>query len=133
MGSITEIMTKQYRPYFTLPELLEVVKCLKEHPSPARLSLVRKLGFFIAKVEHESVLPQYENRPRPTLAQRLELDEAIPENTELIGEAAYQKHLADPMKCTPKEIEASMEYMYTHNLMTPKQELDYENSLITSK
>lgn len=123
---------KQFRPYFTLPELQEIIKCLKEHPTPSRLSLVRKLGFFIAKIEHEAVSPQYIPTPRQTLAQKLELEESTPENVELIGESAYQKHLANPSSCTPKEIAASMEYMYTHNLMTPKQEQDYEKSLLIS-
>lgn len=119
---------KQYRPYFTLPELQEIITCLKSHPTPSRLSLVRKLGFFIAKIEHEAVSPQYIPNPRPTLAQRLELEESSPPTHELIGEAAYQKHLSSPTKCTPKEIAASMEYMYTHSLMTPAQEIEYENS-----
>ncbi len=125
-------MTKQYRPYFTLPELQEIITCLKSHPTPSRLSLVRKLGFFIAKIEHEAVSPQYIPNPTPTLAQKLELEEAIPETHEVIGEAAYQKHLSSPSKCTPKEIAASMEYMYTHSLMNPAQEAQYEISLLHS-
>jgi hypothetical protein len=124
-------MTKQYRPYFTLPELQEIITCLKSHPTPSRLSLVRKLGFFIAKIEHEAVSPQYIPTPRPTLAQRLELEESSPETHEVIGEAAYQKHLSSPIKCTPKEIAASMEYMYTHGLMDQSQELAYESSLLS--
>lgn len=124
-------MTKQYRPYFTLPELQEIITCLKSHPTPSRLSLVRKLGFFISKIENDAVSPQYINNPRPTLAQKLGFEESIPENAELIGEAAYQKHLSNPSKCTPKEIEASMEYMYMHGLMSEKQESEYENSLVS--
>ena len=125
-------MTKSYRPYFTLPELREIITCLKSHPTPSRLSLVRKLGFFIAKIEHEAVSPQYISNPRPTLAQRLELEESSSPNQELIGEAAYQKHLSSPSSCTPKEIAASMEYMYTHGLMDQSQELAYESSLLSS-
>lgn len=124
-------MTKSYRPYFTLPELQEIITCLKSHPTPSRLSLVRKLGFFISKIENEAVSPQYIHNPRPTLAQKLELEESTPENTEIIGEAAYQKHLSSPNSCTPKEIAASMEYMYTHNLMSPQQETQYESSLLS--
>lgn len=124
-------MTKSYRPYFTLPELQEIIACLKSHPTPSRLSLVRKLGFFIAKIEHEAVSPQYIPTPRPTLAQRLELEESSPETQEVIAEAAYQKHLSSPSSCTPKEIAASMEYMYVHGLMNPKQELAYESSLLS--
>lgn len=123
-------MTKQYRPYFTLPELQEIILCLKSHPTPSRLSLVRKLGFFIAKIEHEAVSPQYIPIPRPTLAQRLELEESSSPTHELIGEAAYQKHLSSPSSCTPKEIAASMEYMYTHNLMSETEESEYESNLI---
>ena len=121
---------KQYRPYFTLPELQEIITCLKSHPTPSRLSLVRKLGFFIAKIEHEAVSPQYIPNPRPTLAQKLGFEESIPENVELIGEAAYQKHLSSPSKCTPKEIAASMEYMYTHSLMSETEEREYESDLM---
>ncbi len=126
-------MTKSYRPYFTLPELQEIITCLKSHPTPSRLSLVRKLGFFISKIENEAVSPQYIHNPRPTLAQKLELEESTPENTEIIGEAAYQKHLSSPNSCTPKEIAASMEYMYTHNLMSPQQEREYEVAILTTR
>lgn len=126
-------MTKSYRPYFTLPELQEIITCLKSHPTPARLSLVRRLGFFISKIENEAVSPQYIYNPRPTLAQILELEESTPENTEIIGEAAYQKHLSSPNSCTPKEIAASMEYMYTHNLMSPQQEREYEVAILTTR
>ena len=125
-------MTKQFRPYFTLPELQEIIICLKSHPTPARLSLVRKLGFFIAKIENEAVSPQYIPTPRPTILQKLELEESKPENAEVIGEAAYQKHLSSPNSCTPKEIAASMEYMYMHGLMSKEQEQKYELSLLST-
>jgi len=126
-------MTKSYRPYFTLPELQEIITCLKSHPTPARLSLVRRLGFFISKIENEAVSQQYIYNPRPTLAQILELEESTPVNVEIIGEAAYQKHLSSPNSCTPKEIAASMEYMYTHNLMSPQQEIEYEVAILTTR
>ena len=42
---------------------------------------------------------------------------------------AYQKHLIDPTHCTPKEIEAAMEYRYTNDLMSKDEENEYEKSL----
>lgn len=126
-------MTKQFRPYFTLPELREIILCLKSHPTPARLSLVSKLEGFCLKINHGIISPQYEPSPRKTILDKLELSDPtpVPISTEITGEAAYQKHLADPVHCTPKEIQAAMEYRYTHNLMSQSEELSYESSLLS--
>lgn len=126
-------MTKSYRPYFTLHELREIILCLKSHPTPSRLSLVQKLESFCLKINHGVISHQYEPSPRKTILDKLELSDPapVPISTEITGEAAYQKHLADPFHCTPKEIQAAMEYRYTHSLMSPQQESEYESSLLS--
>lgn len=125
-------MTKQFRPYFTLPELREIITCLKSHPTPIRLSLVQKLELFCLKIDHGIITPQYTATPKKTLEERLELDDPkpVPVSREIIGEAAYQKQLSDPFHCTPKEIEAAMEYRYTNGLMSKEEESTYENNLL---
>lgn len=128
-------MTKQYRPYFTLPELKEIILCLKSHPSPQRMCLVQKLESFCLKINHGIISPQYEPSPKKTILERLELDDSkpLPISTEITGEAAYQKHLIDPFHCTPKEIEAAMEYRYTNDLMSPEEEEQYESFILSTK
>jgi hypothetical protein len=126
-------MTKQYRPYFTLPELREIILCLKSHPTPARLSLVQKLESFCLKITHGVISSQYEPSPRKTILDRLELSDppaTLEISPRITGEAAYQKQLSDPLHCTPKEIAAAMEYRYMEGLMSKEEEQNYEKSII---
>lgn len=129
-------MTKKYRPYFTLPELTEIITCLKSNPTPKRMTLVRYLEKFCWEITHSVREEAYTSNPRQTLAQKLGLeDTAIEEPTipQITGEAAYQKQLINPLHCTPNEIALAMEYRYTNNLMSPTEEFEYENSLISTK
>ncbi len=127
-------MTKQFRPYFTYPELQEIVTCLKENPTPARISLLRKLGFFIAKIQNEAVSPQYIPTPRKTLADKLELsDPPTPPPPPPNPGVLYDKFLTNPSSCTPSELSIIMEYRYTNNLMNQTEESEYEQTILASK
>ncbi len=132
-------MTKQFRPYFTYPELQEIVTCLKENPTPARISLLRKLGFFIAKIQNEAVSPQYIPTPRKTLADKLELSDPPSQSTQSPQSPQpnpgilYDKFLNNPSSCTPSELSIIMEYRYTNNLMNQTEESEYEQTILSAK
>lgn len=126
-------MSKKYRPYFTLPELHEIITALKSQPTPNRMTLIKYLEKYCLEITHSVREESYTPNPRKALSQRLELDDSppIPQPIQITGEAAYQKQLINPLHCTPKEIEAAMEYRYLNDLMSPDEEKQYEHSLIT--
>lgn len=126
-------MTKQFRPYFTYPELQEIVTCLKENPTPARISLLRKLGFFIAKIQNEVVSPQYTPKPRKTLADKLELSDPPSQIPPINPGILYDKFLNNPSSCTPSELSIITEYRYTNNLMNSTEESEYEQTILSAK
>ena len=131
-------MTEKYRPYFTAEELTEIVSCLKSHPNPRRLTIVKYLEGFMLKINHGII--QSSHTLQPTQAEKLGFAEltlppvnqqGIPIDHNLTGEAAYNKWLLNPAKATPKEIAEAMDWMYRNNLMSPQQEADYEQSQLT--
>jgi hypothetical protein len=132
-------MAKKYRPYFTLPELHEIITALKSQPTPNRMTLIKYLEKYCLEITHSVREESYTANPRKTLSQRLELDDPsdiptisiIPQPIQITGEAAYQKQLINPLHCTPKEIEAAMEYRYLNDLMSPDEEKQYEHSLLS--
>jgi len=128
-------MAKKYRPYFTLPELKEIIAALKSQPTPNRMTLIKYLEKYCLEITHSVREESYTANPRKTLSQRLELDDtpSAPINPiiQITGEAAYQKQLINPIHCTPKEIEAAMEYRYLNDLMSPDEEKQYEHSLLS--
>lgn len=134
-------MTEKFRPYFTAEELSEIILCLKTHPNPRRLTIVRYLESFLLKINHGVISSSHTLKPAETVFSKLGFDEpeipsvkpaagapGIPISHNLTGEAAYQKWLLDPGKATPKEIAEAMDWMYRNNLMSKEQEQEYEQS-----
>jgi hypothetical protein len=129
---------EKYRPYFTAEELSEIVLCLKSHPNPRRLTIVRYLEGFMLKINHGII--GVSHTLQPTQAEKLGFHEltllpvnqsGIPIDHNLTGEAAYQKWLLDPAKAKPKEIAEAMDWMYRNNLMSEAQEKEYESAQLT--
>jgi hypothetical protein len=123
---------EKYRPYFTAEELSEIVLCLKSHPNPRRLTIVRYLEGFMLKINHGVISSSHTTLP--TFEQKLGFtvpSTVVPIDHNLTGEAAYQKWLLDPAKATPKEIAEAMDWMYRNNLMSAEQEKDYEQAQLT--
>lgn len=129
-------MTEKYRPYFTAEELSEIVLCLKSHPNPRRLTIVRYLEGFMLKINHGII--GVSHTLQPTQAEKLGFHELtlgtpVPIDHNLTGEAAYQKWLLAPAKAKPKEIAEAMDWMYRNNLMSPEQEKEYESAQLSSR
>lgn len=116
--------TKKYRPYFTIPEIEEIVTCLKHSPSPRRLQIAKYLESFIFQIR---LGVRKENHTlAPTLIERLELETPVPAPHEVSGEAAYQKWVISPKDCTAHEISVAMEWAYLNDKLTPQQEVEFE-------
>jgi hypothetical protein len=121
-------MIPKYRPYFTAGELSEIVLCLKSHPTPRRMTIAQYLEGFILKIQHGVISPNHLSKP--SMEQKLGIT-PIPISHEITGEAAYQKFLINPGKCTPKEIEEAQEWRYVNQLMSPEEQEQYELAMMT--
>lgn len=115
---------QKFRPYFTAPELQEIISCLKSHPSTRRLQIAQYLEGFLLKINHGIV--SVAHTTRPSIEQKLGFA-PIPAPHNLTGEAAYQKWLISPLTATPKEIEEAQNWRYLNDLMSPEEEKEYEN------
>ena len=119
----------KFRPYFTADELSEIISCLKSNPTPKRMHIIRYLEHYLLKINHGVVTAAHTTAP--TIEQKLGFDPINTPSKQLLGEAAYQKQLINPVQCTPHEIAAAMEWRYTNGLMSPDEEKMYEQSLMS--
>jgi len=118
---------QKFRPYFTSSELLEIISALKSAPTPRRMTLVRYLESFLLKINHGIISPSHITAP--SLESRLGMDDSpVPISPALTGEAAYQKWLSNPVKATPHEISAALEWRYLNDMMSPEEESEYERA-----
>lgn len=118
--------TPKYRPYFTVPELEELIGALKSAPNPRRLQIARYLEGFILQIK---LGVRKENHTlQPSMEQKLGFDEGVPLSHAITGEAAYNKWITSPSSCTIKEIEEAMTWAYTNDKLTPEQEREFEES-----
>ena len=125
---ITPSLTKKYRPYFTLPELeflaIAVRKSSVAENEIPPIDLLRYLERYIEDVRIGA--RQQNHTLAPTITQRLELEDSPSlETRKLDGATLY---LAWRANCTitVAELSAVQEYKYVNDLMTPKEEADYE-------
>jgi hypothetical protein len=117
---------QKFRPYFTAPELLEIITALKEKPSPARLAISRYLESYSLKITHGIVSPSH--TMEPSIEQKLGFSEASNGSQSFTDKACYDLWSKDPSGCTPRMIQQAVDYRYRNNLMTTEEEKDYENS-----
>lgn len=127
----------KFRPYFTLSELSEIIDALKTSPTPARISLIRYLEQFKIKCEHGLISSGYTPNPRDSMSQKLGFDESNSElaqkNKSKYMEAAYQKQIINPKACSPHEISLAMEYRYLNDMMSEREESEYEHTILGVK
>lgn len=116
-------MTAKFRPYFSLPELDELLACLKERPSnKLRITLIKYLETTKIKAQAGLMTSQY--TVKPSIEQRLGFT-----NEPSISETkrtAYEKWSDSTKDCTPREIELAMLYRYENDLMSPEEEAKFE-------
>lgn len=118
---------QKYRPYFTAPELLEIIASLKENPTPNRLAISRYLESFNLKITHGVISASH--TLEPSIEQKLGFAPApaAPEENRTEQELFYiWKN--DPTLLTPPELARVLDYRYRNDLMTPEEEKAYESA-----
>lgn len=125
----------KYRPYFTLSELKCISDSVKLNSRPSTILLLRYIDKFILDIEHGLRKENYNGSPRPTLAQKLELDPPLV--SEIINSASdyniYVKWEANASLCTVHELSRVYNYRYVNDLMTTEEEAEYENSQVKNR
>jgi len=137
--------TTKYRPVLTSLQITHILHLAKaENPlSDLSLSVVSTLSVFQTKIENAAVLPAYSSILSTATKEEKQLldlggtpiesaSTALVEYREQLTkeeswELCYAKYLLNPDSCSIDELEAAMEHMYLHDLMTPAQEAAYEN------
>jgi hypothetical protein len=126
------IGTKKFRPYFTAPELLELISALKESPTPARMNLIRYLETFSIKIERGVMEPSHviEGTKSEKTIQAMGFAEIPADLAEKISPVQlYDKWKSNPTECSPAELEKVIQYRWENGLMTESESADYINSL----
>lgn len=127
----------KFRPYFTISEINEIIEALKTSPTPTRLGIIRYLTGFKLKCESGILTSAYSSNPRDSISQRLGFDptnaETAQKDKKVLQEAAYQKQLINPKACTPHEIQMAMTHRYENNLMSEREEREYETNILGVK
>lgn len=119
------IGTKKYRPYFTGPELQEVILALKQKPSPFRLGIIQYLETFQVKMERGIIRPAHVIEG--TKIQKLEVslgmgEKPVEDPNEPSASDLHKIWMDTPQKLTPPQIDRVMSYRFQEGLMTPEEE-----------
>jgi hypothetical protein len=127
-------INQKYRPYFTSLELTEIISALKSQPTPSRVALIRYLEGFALKISHGIISSAH--TLEPSIAEKLELDQSHIDAVNSLQSKrfnAYKKWRDSPEKCSPPEIELVQVYRYENDLMDPKEESEFELSMLQTK
>jgi hypothetical protein len=130
-------MTQKFRPYFSAPELLEIISALKQSPTPNRLPIIQYLETFNIKIERGIVDSALTLQPPSlTLAQKIAGETTSttdahpgPENNEITKLTAYRLWLSSPTSCSPKQLSLVNTYRFENDLMSSAEEEEYIASL----
>lgn len=114
----------KYRPYFSSEELKELILCLKQNPTPKRMGLIQYLESFGVKIAHGIIGASA--TVALSLAEKLDLVQE--ESSEHADEILHNAWKLAPETLNPRQIESVMEYRYSHDLMTQKEENEYESA-----
>lgn len=126
-------MSTKYRPYFTLEELEETIRCVSI--SSQNLHLLHYLRSFRDKISLGKISPNLSLAPaRPSLIDSLELSEPKPgtkqsPSNETLRQAAYIKWSINPETCTITELALVQTYRFENDLMSPEEEAEFLSTL----
>ena len=115
---------QKYRPYFTAPELSEIIASLKENPTPNRLAISRYLESFNLKITHGVISPSH--TLEPTIEQKLGF--ASPTPAGMTDYELFVQWKNNPNSLNARELSIILDYRYRSNLMTSEEEKAYELS-----
>jgi len=95
---------------------------------PIKNKTIRELKLFLVKNDLGAIKPQYIQKPKTTVAEKLGLDLDSPD-LETRRAAAYELWMTNPHLCTPEEIKQAEIYRYENDLMSPDEEAAFEEKM----
>ena len=123
---------QKFRPYLTIPDLQEIIRCMRKAPTQSPL-LISYLEEFTRKSSAGIIQPQHV----PTPKQSIESSLGFP-----VSASASANKLLEPItdllirwqefpdSISPKELERINEHRYLHDMMDPGEASAYESSLL---
>ncbi len=120
----------KFRPYFTAPELLAVIRALKFQSLPSNYGLIRYLETFAIKIERGVLEPSLTNKP--SIEQRLGLVLAPTASFESSIPALAANYNLFPdqrSRFSPPQLEAIQSHRFLNDMMSPEEEINYVQSL----
>lgn len=122
-------MNKKLRPVITNQQLSYIISLVESDKSeatrPIRIELIQYLKLFQVKVNLGVVSASYETQGKKSIADRLG-DSCTPAERR---EKAYRLWCEAPHLCTQSQLEDVQLYRYENNLMSEKEESEYEEKL----
>lgn len=120
-------MIKKYRPYFSIEEIQTIITALKNEINPDT-SLLKYLERYVFEIEEGFRKANHTLGPSMLEKLGVEKEKEPPKfNPITINKLYEQTYSFTGMSA--KQIEVLQTYRYNNNLMTPSEELSYEESL----
>ena len=137
-------MAKQtkYRPSLTASQIIYILD-LTKGVTPMTVEsydIIRVLSSFQNKIANDAIAPAYiaTNKPASTSLEALggdsiaSIDKESYPTKEVYWEVCYNKYKLNPTSCSLTEIQASQEWRYLNDLMTPEEQAAYDLELFNS-
>mgnify|MGYP000290530684 CR=1 FL=1 len=125
--AIPDQPSSKFRPYFTAPELSEIIRCVKA--SSTNTTLLRYLETFAMKIDRGILEPQL--NLAPTLEQKLGMS---PSGTPDYNPAElYNIWTKNPEYLTPPQLAIVHQYRWENDKMSADEEIAYSTQIIQSR
>lgn len=119
---------KKYRPYFTLPELKEILDACKFSGSPKLIPSIKYLETYILGIN--SGLRQPNHTLKPSLGDMISGKQDSSYTGRPISTLMILYSDSGYSGMTLPEISATQEYRFDNDLMSPEEELHYSQTLL---
>lgn len=123
-------MSTKFRPYFTIEELEETIRCVSI--SSNNLHLLHYLRSFRDKISLGKISPNLSLAPaKKSFTDSLELSDSTSASkpqivsNETLRQAAYIKWSINPETCTITELSLVQTYRFENDLMSPEEEAEF--------
>lgn len=115
-------MSTAFRPSLTLAEVQTLLTLAKESCPETHAAIIRKLEVFTLKAKHGITRASHIRAGRITKAAQLGFEDDVSMDSLL---EAYQ---TSPSALSPAQLARVRYHRYTHDMMTPEEEAEYESS-----
>lgn len=119
---------KKYRPVLSQAQIAHILSLCKTDLSQKSISIISTLAPFLAKIENDAVTEAYTQKPKESKLTDLGFQSHTPKEI-VDAETLHTKYLLcgeNISEFSLQEIQKIQEYRYTNDLMTPQEEVEYE-------